>query len=51
MVIDKKEHQAILAELVKQASFPGHMVEIVCELKAAIAEARIAQEAGDPAHA
>jgi non-homologous end joining protein Ku len=41
MIIDKIEHQQILLELIKQANFPGNVVEIISELKKSIQEAEI----------
>lgn len=41
MQIDKLEHQEALLDLIKQASFQGHMIEFVHELKKAIENAKV----------
>ena len=41
MTFDKPEHQQIIAQLVQQANFPGSMVEMVVDLKVAIASATV----------
>lgn len=39
MTFDKPEHQQIVKQLIDQASFPGGMLELAAELKAAVAAA------------
>lgn len=36
MTFDKPEHQQIVAQLINQASFPGHLLELAAELKRAV---------------
>lgn len=41
MTIDKPEHQKLLLELLNAATYPGHIIELACELKRAIEAAQI----------
>lgn len=41
MVIDKEEHKQFLLEIINQVQFPGNLLEIAFELKAAIKSATI----------
>ncbi|MEZ2417658.1 hypothetical protein [Luteibacter sp. RCC_6_2] len=41
MTFDKPEHQDIVAQLIQHASFPGHVIELAVELKAAVTNANI----------
>ena len=42
MIFDKVEHQQIVSELIRNANFPGAIVEMAVELKKAVAEATVA---------
>jgi hypothetical protein len=37
MTFDKPEHQQIVKQLIDQAQFPGHLLELALELKQAVA--------------
>lgn len=41
MVLDKKEHQAFLLELIKQMTFPGQVLETAYEVKKAVETAQV----------
>lgn len=43
MTFDKPEHQQIVQQLIEQAQFPGKMLELALELKAAVSSATIGQ--------
>lgn len=47
MVIDKKEHQDFLLEMIKQVQFPGQYLDLAYEIKKAIETAEI-NERSDP---
>lgn len=49
MIFDKIEHQKLIAELLNAATYPGHMVELVVEVKCAVANASIKEESPIPA--
>lgn len=41
MTFDKPDHQSFIIELLKQASFPGHLVDLVYEVKQSVIAATI----------
>jgi hypothetical protein len=41
MVIDKPEHQAFFLELIKQAQYPGHVIDLAFEVKQAVQAATV----------
>lgn len=42
MTFDKPEHQQFLFELMKQAQYPGNLLELAFEVKQAIASGSVA---------
>ena len=44
MTIDKPQHQQFLLELLKQANYPGHLLDLAYEVKCALLEAKVEQE-------
>lgn len=47
MTIDKPEHQKLLLELINAATYPGHIIELACELRRAVLEAEVADSEQD----
>lgn len=45
MTFDNEEHKIIIAELVKRANFPGHLLEQALELKKAVDEGKVVEPA------
>lgn len=48
MTIDKPEHQQFLLEMMKVATYPGHLLELAVEVKRSIETAEIAPEQKKP---
>jgi hypothetical protein len=44
MLIDKLDHQKLLLEMLVRSNYPGHMIELAVELKAAVQNAEIAEK-------
>lgn len=47
MTFDKPEHQKLVAELLNSANYPGHLVELVVEVKKAVQQASISEPKED----
>lgn len=41
MTLDKETHRQFLLELFKQTNFPGHLIDLVYEVKQAIEKAEV----------
>lgn len=41
MVVDKEEHKQLILELIKQSQIPGHLVELVYEVKKSVESASV----------
>lgn len=46
MVLDKKEHQLFLLEMLKHMNFPGQLLDTAFEVKKAVESAEVKQPAG-----
>jgi hypothetical protein len=44
MTLDNEQQRQFLLELIKQVNFPGHLIDLAFELKAAIQAANITSE-------
>jgi len=44
MTLDNEQQRQFLLELIKQVNFPGHLIDLAFELKAAIVAAPIADD-------
>ena len=44
MTIDKQEHQALLLEIIKQTTYPGHLIDLVYEIRNAILSAKVGED-------
>jgi len=45
MILDKKDHQQFLLEMMKQVNFPGSLLDLAYEIKKAIESAEIKESA------